>query len=448
MSHIMPKAVALALACALTLPLAACGGDKTNQPSPDTTPVAAATPEPTPTPAADPYDAVRTYWSADQLTQAWGPDQAVEHLFFHPVIAYPEYAFSDAVPYDRQVGLDEWMVTADEYKKILQSVYDKGYILVNMGDVWSEVTGEDGVTRMERNTLMLPEGKKPLIISFDDVNYYDYMLAEGFTSKLVLGDDGQIWAQCTDPNTGETFLTQDLDATPILDQFVLEHPDFSLNGAKAIFSLTGYQGILGYRTQNDIDIAADDPAAPPLTPIVRAGDRGRQAGHRAAQGDRLDLRLPHLGPHPPGQPPPGVRAAGHRPLGGGGGLPGGPHQHPVLPPTAAAPTGTTGTPPARCSSISRAKASASSPAWASTPSPTSRRTFPPSSATGSTPTAPPCATARPWSGTASSTTRGRSLISMCAPTWALPGKGTYSSAPVRPMPGGAFFRLDFPRIPW
>ena len=194
MSHIMPKAVALALACALTLPLAACGGDKTNQPSPDTTPVAAATPEPTPTPAADPYDAVRTYWSADQLTQAWGPDQAVEHLFFHPVIAYPEYAFSDAVPYDRQVGLDEWMVTADEYKKILQSVYDKGYILVNMGDVWSEVTGEDGVTRMERNTLMLPEGKKPLIISFDDVNYYDYMLAEGFTSKLVLGDDGQIWA--------------------------------------------------------------------------------------------------------------------------------------------------------------------------------------------------------------------------------------------------------------
>ena len=46
MSHIMPKAVALALACALTLPLAACGGDKTNQPSPDTTPVAAATPEP------------------------------------------------------------------------------------------------------------------------------------------------------------------------------------------------------------------------------------------------------------------------------------------------------------------------------------------------------------------------------------------------------------------
>ena len=258
------KTAALVLAAALLLPLAACGGGSPtseNHPS-DPTPTAAATPEPTPTPEPDPYDAVRNYWSEEQLTQAWGPDQVVEHLFFHPVIAYPEFAFSDAVPQDRQNGLDDWMVTVDEFKKILQSVYDKGYILVNMGDVWSEVTDENGVTRMERNTLMLPEGKKPLIISFDDVNYYDYMLAEGFTSKLVLGEDGQIWAECTDPFTKETFLTQDLDATPILDQFVLEHPDFSLNGAKAIFSLTGYQGILGYRTQNDRSLPADDPKRP------------------------------------------------------------------------------------------------------------------------------------------------------------------------------------------
>lgn len=57
-------------------------------------------------------------------------------------------------------------------------------------------------------------------------------------------------------------MTKELDATPILDQFVYEHPDFSLNGAKAIFSLTGYQGILGYRTQDDRDIAADSPDRP------------------------------------------------------------------------------------------------------------------------------------------------------------------------------------------
>ncbi len=128
----------------------------------------------------------------DQLTQAWGPDQVVEHLFFYPIIAYPQWAFHDCnASQDQRYGLDDWMVTVDEYNKILQSVYDKGYILVAMEDVWSEVTDETG-THMVRNTLMLPEGKKPLVISFDDVNYYPYMLDEGFTSKLVVGEDGEI----------------------------------------------------------------------------------------------------------------------------------------------------------------------------------------------------------------------------------------------------------------
>lgn len=68
----------------------------------------------------------------------------------------------------------DYMVTADEYRKILQSVYDRGYVLVDIADVWSEVTGEDGQPTMVRNTLYLPEGTKPLILSFDDTNYYEY----------------------------------------------------------------------------------------------------------------------------------------------------------------------------------------------------------------------------------------------------------------------------------
>lgn len=255
------RLLALGLAASLSLTLTACGFSLPGSAS-SPSPTEAGSAEPTPTPPSDPYDAVKNYWSVEQLTQSWGPEQVVEHLFFHPVIAYPEFTFSSAIPQNRQEGLDDWMVTADEFKKIIQSVYDKGYILVRMEDVWSETTDGSGVPHMVRNTLKLPEGKKPLVVSFDDVNYYDYMLKEGFASKLVLGDDGQIWAQCTDPFTQETFLTQDLDATTLLDQFVLEHPDFSLNGAKAIYSLTGYQGILGYRTQNDRDIEEGDPKRP------------------------------------------------------------------------------------------------------------------------------------------------------------------------------------------
>ena len=36
--------------------------------------------EPEPEPYVDPYEAVKTYWSDDQLTQEWGPEQIVEHL--------------------------------------------------------------------------------------------------------------------------------------------------------------------------------------------------------------------------------------------------------------------------------------------------------------------------------------------------------------------------------
>ena len=277
----MKRYAALFLAAAMLLGLlTACGGspaEGTGAPAaesvqspadaPDADADAAAEPEPAPEPESeaepvyvDPYEAVKNYWKPEQLTQAWGPEQVVEHLFFHPIIAYPKYAFYESGASEAQrYGLDDWMVTVDEYNKILQSVYDKGYILVAMEDVWSEYTNDAGEQRMQRNTLMLPEGKKPLVISFDDVNYYPYMLEEGFTSKLVVGDDGEIWAACTDPYTGEEFLTKELDATPILDQFVYEHPDFSLNGAKAIFSLTGYYGILGYRTQDDRDIAKDSP---------------------------------------------------------------------------------------------------------------------------------------------------------------------------------------------
>ena len=312
MKSTLKRGIALILALMIGLSLAACGdGDNTPINSKTPAPVATPTPTPTPEPEVDPEDAVKNYWSEDELTQDWGPDQVVEHLFFHPVIAYPQWAFHDGNhSKSEKDGLDDWMVTVDEFNKILDSLYERGYILVAIEDVWSEYVNENGETRMKRNTLMLPEGKKPLIFSFDDVNYYPYMLEQGFTSKLVVGEDGDIWAQCTDPYTGETFLTQDLDATTILDKFVREHPDFSLNGAKGCFSLTGYQGILGYRTQNDIDIAEDDPARPAfdakraaeieaVKPVIaRLKETGWTFGSHtwghirlAAEGEAADARL-------------------------------------------------------------------------------------------------------------------------------------------------------------
>jgi hypothetical protein len=163
------------------------------------------------------------------------------------VIAFPELAFDGDA---QQQGYDNYMVTVSEFNKILESLYYKDFILVNMNDVWSEYRDYDGVTKMKRNTLMLPAGKKPIIRSFDDISFYKYMQSDGFMQKLVIGGDGDIWVVGLDPD-GNTIVTQDMAAVPILDKFVREHPDFSMNGVKGCIALTGYEGILGYRTQTD-----------------------------------------------------------------------------------------------------------------------------------------------------------------------------------------------------
>ena len=252
----MKRYAALLLALALLLGLAACGGNSEDAPAPAPdqnagdvqTPPA---PEPEPEPEPEPYNiydptVLPEGGTRDGVTyEAY--DGIVEHLFIHPVIAYPELAFDGD---SQEKGLDDYMITATEFARILESVYERGYVLVDIADVWSEVTDESGQPKMVRNTLYLPQGKKPLILSYDDTNYYDYMLENGFAYKLILGEDGKIASWGLDPQ-GNEVVSRDLDAIPMLDKFVEEHPDFSPFGAKACLSLTGYQGILGYRTQTD-----------------------------------------------------------------------------------------------------------------------------------------------------------------------------------------------------
>ena len=239
----MRRNTALFLALLMTCSLAACGqkdpgtdapaqdGDS-EQTEPADTSAQPEEPQPEPYTISSPTIDRGT---VDGVTYVpW--DGIVEHLFFHPIVAYSELAFDGDAQSD---GIDDWMVTVDEYDKILQSVYDHDYVLVDINDVWSESTDANGQPVMVRNTLYIPEGKKPLIISYDDVNYYDYMIEDGFTYKLIIGDDGLIWSYGLDPQ-GNEVISQDLDAITILDKFVREHPDFSPFGAKGSLSLTGY----------------------------------------------------------------------------------------------------------------------------------------------------------------------------------------------------------------
>ncbi|MDR2082853.1 MAG: hypothetical protein LBP35_04495 [Candidatus Ancillula trichonymphae] len=55
----------------------------------------------------------------------------------------------------------------------------------------------DAGGNMVGGTIMLPKGKRPLVIPQDDVNYYGYMHNAGFADKLMVGDDGRVTTQYT-----------------------------------------------------------------------------------------------------------------------------------------------------------------------------------------------------------------------------------------------------------
>ncbi len=170
----------------------------------------------------------------------------VDHVFFHPLVAYPELAFD--LDYMSK-GFDDYFVTATEFGRILEEMYKNNYILINIEDVY-QFDKETG--RYKQKTLMLPPEKIPFILSIDDTNYYEYMIENGTVHKLVVDDNNEVSAFTVDPETEKEEIRRDLAIVPMLDDFVKKHPDFSWNGAKGIIGVTGYEGILGYRTQSKI----------------------------------------------------------------------------------------------------------------------------------------------------------------------------------------------------
>ncbi|NLI91184.1 MAG: hypothetical protein GX434_02955 [Peptococcaceae bacterium] len=174
------------------------------------------------------------------LVPYYGP---VQHIFFHPLIAFPALTFDGDL---QSNGFNQWFVTIPEFNKIIESIYAKGFILVDIKDLYEMKKVEDKETVVPR-ALYLPKGKRPMVLSIDDLNYYPYMIQNGTVHKLIVDTAGKI-ATYSKSSEGKETISYDNEIVPILDQFIEKHPDFSFRGAKGVIALTGYEGILGYRT--------------------------------------------------------------------------------------------------------------------------------------------------------------------------------------------------------
>lgn len=168
----------------------------------------------------------------------------VTHIFYHSLVVDPERGFAGND--SAAAGFKQWMTTVDEFNKITQAMYDNGYVLVDLHDLVTQTTDDNGNVHFTPNQIMLPEGKKPFVLSLDDLSYYHSYDGRGTASKMVLDENGK--PTCEYIQADGTTVTGAYDCVPLLDQFLEEHPDGAYHGARGTIALTGYNGILGYRT--------------------------------------------------------------------------------------------------------------------------------------------------------------------------------------------------------
>lgn len=192
--------------------------------------------------------AVKDYEATKATCTSW-PLEEVTHVFYHILIKDTSKAFDGDY---KEADYNQVMTTIDEFNKITQTMYDEGYVMVSIKDM-AKADDQGNITPGE---ILLPPGKIPFVLSQDDVCYYHYMDGDGFASKLVVDDEGKVRNEYIEDDG--TVSVGDYDMVPLIDRFVEAHPDFSYRGAKGIVALTGYNGILGYRTDSSYETRPAD----------------------------------------------------------------------------------------------------------------------------------------------------------------------------------------------
>ncbi|MDD3796124.1 MAG: hypothetical protein PHE06_09195, partial [Lachnospiraceae bacterium] len=157
-------------------------------------------------------DAVRSYQATKSTCEPY-PIEQITHVFFHTLIKDAKKAF-DGDQYED--GYNQYMVTIDEFNSIIQQMYDNGYVLVTLYDMVSAATNAQGEKEFSAGSIMLPQGKKPFVLSQDDVCYYHYMDGDGFASKLVVDENGAIRNEYIEEDG--SISVGDYDMVPLIDR--------------------------------------------------------------------------------------------------------------------------------------------------------------------------------------------------------------------------------------
>lgn len=169
----------------------------------------------------------------------------IGHLCFTNLVVDTKRAF-DSDAYSQVYR--ENMITLTEFENILNTLYESGYVLLDIQSLAEETQSAKDVLMTAKNPV-LPQGKKPLVISVENLTYSSMVNGDGVATRLALDSNGEVGAVYTDENGHD--LIGAYDVVPVLEQFIEEHPDFSYQGARGVISLSGADGAFGYLVEED-----------------------------------------------------------------------------------------------------------------------------------------------------------------------------------------------------
>jgi len=151
------------------------------------------------------------------------------------LIAYPNLAFQNN---NNCEDYEKFYLTNKEFLNLLNEFYTNDYILIDLYD-YINVSNEVPIIQ----DLYLPQNKKPLILLFNNINYFEDESC--FIDKFILDSNNKI-ATYSIKQPQNLQISYSADFIPILDNFIEENKNFSYNNAKGIISFNSLGNILGY----------------------------------------------------------------------------------------------------------------------------------------------------------------------------------------------------------
>lgn len=168
-------------------------------------------------------------------------DGKIEHLVFETLMSFPDKSLDEKNNYSKDYDANK--ITPIEFENILEELYNRDYILIDI-EMLFDISSSDNI---KLKNIYIPQSKKPIIFSFENVTYKSSYQNLGNIDKIIIDRNGNL-ASYSKKKSIQDRVQYGNEFMLILENFISSHKDFSFNNARGIMFFSGENGMLGYTT--------------------------------------------------------------------------------------------------------------------------------------------------------------------------------------------------------